>query len=268
MKEIVDCHCHIYPDKITDKASSGIGKFYNIPVLYDGRAETVRRLDAYAGITRSVIFSVATKPAQVRSINEFIAMEVMNGGGLFVGLGTAHPESDDIKGDIKHLVELGLRGVKLHHDIQGYKLDDYRCLKIYEICEDMGLPVLIHAGDSRFDCSNPNRIRPVLETFPGLKLIGAHLGGYTVWDEAVSMLCGFPNFYVDSSSSLYAMTPERGREIILSYGTDRVLFGADFPLWNPAEELRKLYALGLDENELENILWKNANRLFKLGLGE
>ena len=49
MKEIVDCHCHIYPDKIADKASSGIGKFYNIPVLYDGRAETVRRLDAYAG---------------------------------------------------------------------------------------------------------------------------------------------------------------------------------------------------------------------------
>ena len=76
-----------------------------------------------------------------------------------------HPDSTDIVGDIEHLQELGLRGVKLHPDIQGFKLDDYRCLKIYELCEKKGLPVLLHTGDFRYDFSNPNRVKPILETY-------------------------------------------------------------------------------------------------------
>ena len=268
MRKIVDCHCHIYPDNIAEKASQGISMFYDMPVRYVGSVGNARRLADEAGITKSIVFSVATKPTQTRAINEFIASAVSQSGGRFVGFGTAHPDSEDIRTDIEHLVSLGLRGVKLHPDTQGFKIDDYRCLKIYEICEEMSLPILMHTGDSRFDFSNPNRLKPVLEIFTGLTMIGAHLGGYSVWKEACRELSGFENLYVDCSSSLYAMPPEEGARIIRSYGADRVLFGTDFPMWNPSVELERLYAVGLDEEELENILWKNANRLFKLGLEE
>ena len=54
--------------------------------------------------------SVATTPRQVRRINEFIAAEVAQGGGRLTGLGTLHPESEDIAGDVAHLLSLGLRG--------------------------------------------------------------------------------------------------------------------------------------------------------------
>ena len=38
---IIDSHCHIYPDKIADKAVEGISHFYDLPMAYDGRSVTL-----------------------------------------------------------------------------------------------------------------------------------------------------------------------------------------------------------------------------------
>ena len=61
-----------------------------------------------------------------------------------------------------------------------------------------------------------------MKRFPNVRVIGAHLGGWTVWDEAVRQLCDIDNLYVDCSSSLFAMSPERAAEIINIYTPDRV----------------------------------------------
>ena len=61
---MIDAHCHIYPDKIAEKATRAIGAFYHIPMHYDGRMETMLREGAAAGIGRYLVFSVATKPTQ------------------------------------------------------------------------------------------------------------------------------------------------------------------------------------------------------------
>ena len=50
------------------------------------------------------------------------------------------------------------------------------------------------------DFSNPNRLLPIMEIYKSLTVVGAHLGGWSVWDEAVSTLKDLPNFYVDCSS--------------------------------------------------------------------
>ncbi len=258
---IIDAHCHIYPDAIASRAVAGIGNFYNMPLLYDGTLATLNAAHAANGITHAVIFSVATKPSQTAGINRFIAENVSASNGRFVGLGTLHPDSEDIKGDIEHILELGLRGVKLHPDIQRFKIDDYRCLKIYELCEGR-LPVLLHCGDHRFDFSNPNRLRPILEIFTELQVIGAHFGGWSVWNEAEDMLSGFSNFSVDTSSSFYALTPEKATEIVRKFGADRVMFATDYPMWDIGEELGRFYKLSLTEDEREAVLWRNAARIF------
>ncbi len=258
---IIDAHCHIYPDAIASRAVAGIGSFYGMPLLYDGTESTLRRAHDGAGVTHAVIFSVATKPAQTAGINRFIAEQVRLSKGRYVGLGTVHPDSETLKEDIESILSLGLRGVKLHPDIQGFKIDDYRCLKIYELCEGR-LPVLLHCGDHRFDYSNPNRLRPILEIFTELDVIGAHLGGWSVWEEAEDMLTGFPNFSVDTSSSFYALAPEKALEIIRRFGADRVMFATDYPMWRIEGELDYLDALALTEEEREAILYKNAARRF------
>ncbi|MBE6768464.1 MAG: amidohydrolase [Ruminococcaceae bacterium] len=261
--KIIDAHCHIYPDKIAEKAAAATGRFYDIEMSLDGKVSTLMREGTAAGIDHFIVQSVATTPAQVGSINRFIAEEVARSGGKMTGLGTLHPDSEDIAGDVEQLLELGLRGVKLHPDIQGFKLDDYRCLKIYELCEGR-LPLLLHTGDHRYDFSNPNRLKPILDTYTELTVIGAHFGGWSIWEKAAEQLHGYDRLYVDCSSSLYAISPDVGRRLVRCYGADRVLFGTDYPMWSPAEELDRFYAMGLTAEENRKILCDNAATLFSI----
>ena len=231
-----------------------------------GTIEDLLACGEEAGINHFLIFSVATSPHQTTSINEFIARTVNAHADCLSGLGTLHPDSADAYADIKHLQELGLKGVKLHHDFQAVTADDPRSMKIYEICEDLHLPVLLHTGDYRYDYSNPNRVKNILKTFPKLTVLGAHLGGWSIWSKAAQELADFPNFYVDSSSSLYALDPLEAKKIIHAYGSKRVLFGSDYPMWNPAKDLKALLNLNFEPEELEDILHGNAERIFALQL--
>ncbi len=266
MSNIINCHCHVYPDKIAQKASNGTGNFYGIDMCYDGKVSTCLEESKKVGVTHSLIFSVATTPHQVPSINRFIAEEVSQYPDIFTGLGTLHPESDDQERDIRELVDLGLKGVKLHPEIQGFSLLDDRCDLIYKLCLKYNLALLLHTGDCRYDYSNPKELSEILERYPDLTVIGAHLGGYTVWEEAVKVLPKYKNLYVDCSSSLMYITPERATELIREYGADRVLWGTDYPMWGFEEEMERFNALSLNEEEKEQILCKNAQKLFGIKL--
>ncbi len=260
--KIIDAHCHIYPDKIAEKAAEATCDFYNgLGSTLDGTVSTLLKEAQIAGIDHCIVQSVATTPKQVSSINNFIADVVSQSDGKFTGLGTLHPDSEDVKADVEEIISLGLKGVKLHPDIQKFKIDDYRMLKIYELCEGR-LPLLIHTGDHRYDFSNPNRMMPILDIYQNLTVIGAHFGGWSVWEEATKQLCKYENFYVDCSSSLYAITPEKAKELMLAYGMDRVLFGTDYPMWKPEEEVQRFMKIDLTEQEREDILCNNAAKLF------
>lgn len=261
MYKILDAHCHIYPDKIAEKAAEATGHFYGIEMDLDGKVSTLIKEGELAGITHFLVQSVATTPKQVSSINRFIAECVKASGGKMTGFGTMHPESDNPEADFSELLELGLKGVKLHPDIQGFKIDDYRMLKIYELCEKHKIPVLMHCGDKRYDNSNPNRIVPIMEIYTDLVMIGAHFGGYSVWEDAVPKLSKYKNFYIDTSSSLFEVTPKKAREYIDAYGVERVMFGTDYPMWKPKEELERFMQIPLSEEERKAILYDNAAKL-------
>ena len=66
------------------------------------------------------------------------------------------------------------------------------------------------------------------------------------------------------SSSLYAFTPEKGREMIRHYSRERVLFGTDYPMWTPGEELDRFRKLQLSDDEAERILYRNAADLLQI----
>ena len=260
---IIDSHCHVYPDKIAQKASDATATFYELPPSLDGRISTLLEHGERAGIEHFIVQSVATTPKQVSSINNFIAQAVAESGGRFTGLGTLHPDSEDMKADVDEIIALGLKGVKLHPDIQKVKLDDPRMHKMYELCEGR-LPMLLHTGDCRYDNSNPNRLIPILEKYPNLTVIGAHFGGWSIGEEATKQLYTYKNFLVDCSSSLYAISKEKAKELILAYGTDRVLFGTDYPLWTPEEEIERFMSLDLTDEQREDILYNNTAKLFNI----
>ncbi len=258
---IIDFHTHVFPDGIAQKASTNIGKFYDIPTQFDGKLSTLLEIGAAAGVSRYVIHSVATTPGQTAAINDFIA-GICREHPSVSGFATIHPDQEDMAGEIERSFAMGLGGVKIHSDMQRVALDDPRLFRLYEIIEGRA-PLLAHTGDRRFDYSNPGRLLRVLDAFPRLTVIGAHFGGWSVWPEAVEALKG-RNILVDCSSSFYALTPERSLALIRAYGAERVLFGSDYPMWDPGAELDALRKLGLSPSEMELILHENAERLLGL----
>ena len=230
----------------------------------DGTVRGLKEMGRKAGIDHFIVHSVATKPEQVKSINAFISEAVQSSGGMFTGLGAMHPLSQTLEEDFAHLLELGLKGVKIHPDFQKFHVDDEKAFRIYELCEKNNVPVLVHTGDYRYDYSNPERVVNVLKTFPHLKFIGAHLGGWSVWERAKALLWGYPNLYVDTSSSAYWLNAHQMIEMIRAYGAEHVMFGSDYPMWHADTELAILRRLGLTQEEYDQICLKTCADLYHI----
>ena len=264
MRKVINAHCHIYPDKIASKAVVGIRDFYDLNMSLDGTVNGLIEDGEKVGVVHYLVHSVATTPQQVRSINEFISGEVNKNPDLFTGFGTLHPDSDDIKGDFDHLIDLGLKGVKLHPDFQQFALNEERAFELGEVINEGNVPVLIHCGDFRYNYSNPEQLKPFLDKFPDLLVIGAHFAGWSVWEEATEKLAGTPNLYVDLCSSLYDLSPNTARNLIHAYGADRVLWGTDYPMWESQSEMEYFDKLELTPGEERMILYDNAAKILGL----
>lgn len=261
---IMDAHAHIFPMKIAAKATRAIGDFYDIPMDSDqGLAETLVEEGNKIGVRRYLVCSTATTPAQVHSINDFIT-KACKKYPQFVGLATLHPAMERPDEEIDRILQLGLHGVKLHPDFQKFNIDDPAALPIYRRLARENLPVLFHTGDARYDFSAPARLRHVLDEVDDLTAIAAHFGGYRRWKEAHRVLLHHPNVYFDTSSSLFVLPPDEAADLLRDYGAERCMFGTDFPMWNPAEELERFMKMPLNEAERRQVLSKTFCRLFGL----
>lgn len=257
---IIDTHAHIYPDKIALRAAQSIGDFYDMPVVLDGTVSMLLAKGEEAGISRHLVHSVAVTWERAASINDFIAAEVAKHPDRLIGFGAMHPEHPEMEKELDRIMSMGLKGVKLHPDFQKFMLDDPAALRLFAAMAERDLPLLVHTGDHRYPFSTPERMARALDQVPRLRAICAHLGGWSVWDDAWKMLAGRGNVYVDSCSSLYAMSPEEAVKIIHRYGADKVFFGTDYPMWDTKEEVARFMALPLTEEERELIAHKNFER--------
>ena len=264
MQKVINSHCHIYPEKIASKAVEGIKNFYDLNMSLNGRTDDLIKDGSKVGVVHYLVHSVATTPKQVKSINEFISYEVKSHNGLFTGFGTLHPDSDDIEGDFNYLCDLGLKGVKLHPDFQMFALNEKKAFDLGEVIAAGDVPLLIQCGDFRYNYSNPEHLIPFLDNFPVLTVIGAHFAGWSMWEDATRQLSGRENLYVDLSSSLYALSAETANELIHAYGTDKVLWGTDYPMWDSVSEMEYFNRIDLTDEERSMILYENAAKLLKL----
>lgn len=259
---IIDSHVHIYPDKIASKAAQTIGEFYNVSMHYDGTVEHLLQVGDAAGVDRFLVHSVATTPAQVSRINDYIVGEVEAHADRFIGFATMHPDMEDPDTEFARCMDAGLHGIKLHPDFQKFAIDDAKMDRIYGLAEGV-CPILFHTGDKRYAFSNPGRIRPVLEKFPRLQLICAHFGGYSEWDDVRRAYDGL-EVWVDTSSAFFELDAEEAKKLIGFFGEDHVLFGSDYPMWNAADEIRNIKNLGLSSATEEKIFAGNLLKLLNL----
>ena len=260
---IIDAHCHIFPEKIVNKAVQNIGRFYDLDMSQDGSSNHLIENEKKYGVEKFIVNSTATKPNQVEAINNFILNEVKK-HSEFIGLITLHPDMDgkDIDKHIQFALDNNLKGIKLHPDFQHFYIDDSNAFKIYERAEGI-LPILFHTGDDRYEESRPIRMAAVAKKFKNLKCIAAHFGGYSRWKE-VECYKDIPNVFFDTSSSLFKLPKDSALAIMDMLGIEKFMFGTDYPMWEISEELKRFFNLRLSDTDNKNVLYNNAIKIYNL----
>ncbi|MGH7318240.1 MAG: amidohydrolase family protein, partial [Candidatus Rokuibacteriota bacterium] len=125
----------------------------------------------------------------------------------FVGLDPSVMTPGELRDELEACAEAGARGVKLHPIVQRLAPAAAVLWPVYELCQELGLPVLFHSGflgRSEWNAlAHPRAFADVLEAFPDLRVALAHLGrGY--FDDAVELAARFPRIVFDTCAVVTA----------------------------------------------------------------
>ncbi len=261
---IVDFHTHCFAETLAERAVASIALAADIKANSDGTVAGIRASMKKAGIDKSVLLNIATKPQQTSRINQWaISIQADD----LIPFGTIHPDFGDWENELVRLQQAGIKGIKFHPDYQLFYVDDPKMFPIYEKAAQLGLIIIFHAGvdlglPAPYHCP-PQRMRQVVRAFPGAKLVAAHMGGYQYWDEVEHFLVG-EELYLDTSFSLREMSAEQFSRILSGHGADRLLFASDSPWGSQSEEVERIQAMVLPDDVRQAILGGNAEKLLRL----
>lgn len=257
---IIDAHCHVWPDEIARKvlADRPVG----LDPKHDGTLDGLLRTMDQAGIHMSLTLAVANVGRTVWRTNEFIGKVDRT---RFIPFGTVHPDLS-VEENLAALKDNGVVGVKLHPLFQAVDFSGAKTREILEALAENGIPVLSHVGSGGDEEQNrrgaPEHLRNLISGIPDLRFIAAHFGGYQVLDEAEKWAVG-ADVHLETSwpPTMGELPRERVLSIIRRHGVDRIVYGSDWPMTDPATEIAAIRNLGLSKSEEDGILGGNLARL-------
>lgn len=268
---IIDFHTHVFPEEIAEKTIKTLETMSKIKAYTDGTLEGLKKSMRENDITYSIILPVVTKPSQFETVNKY-ACSITGKDGI-ISFGGIHPDTDDYSQNLNLIKEMGLLGIKLHPDYQNIFIDNPKMVCLIQYAVDLDLIVVIHAG---MDIGLPNpvhctakRAANMLNQINGKgkdpKIVLAHTGGYEDWDDVEKYIAG-KTVWLDISYSLGKIEDAQFVRIIRKHGSDHVLFATDSPWGGQRETFNHLKKLGLTDQELELILYRNAKELLHISV--
>ena len=200
-----------------------------IKAYLDGTiADLLRSMDK-AGIEKSVVCCIATKPDQFEPILRWCTAIRSD---RLIPFPSVHPADPACVDGIRRIRAEGFPGIKLHPFYQDFFADEDRMFDFYEEVVRQDLLLVMHTGYDiafpRIRRADPQKLLGIAETFPELKLVTTHLGAWQQWDEVRRHLLG-RKIYMEMSFALEELGPERAREMILGHPEGYLLFGTDSP---------------------------------------
>ena len=208
----IDFHTHLFPDKLSGKAIAKLAAVSGLTPQTDGTlAGTLKKLDEWK-TGRAVTLHIATAPGQEQNVNRFAASVMEQTCGRLLAFGSVHPDSPDALLILDTIKEMGLKGVKLHPDYQGFEADERRLYPLYERISELQLPCCFHMGydplSPKHFHATPAMLARVHRDFPKLILVLAHMGGMNLWDEVEEYLTG-KEVYLDTAMVAGSLDPAR-----------------------------------------------------------
>ena len=263
---IIDSHLHVWSDDESRYPFSEVsrpepGQLGSVELLNEHMAE--------AGVDRAVI----VQPIHYLYDNRYVADCLKRFPGRFAAVALVDPKSPEAPDQLERLVrEQGFGGMRLHLSRQ----DDPSALaapdqdplwrRVEEL--DVCFIVLGRAGDLP-------ALEPIIERFPGVKVVLDHLGGPPLEESPDRALLGnvlkmahYPNVYVKvSGMNVLSKKPyphqdtfDIVRKVYDAFGPERLMWGTDFPhVLNAGGYVR---ALELVRDELDFLTDQDKGWLF------
>ena len=278
---IIDFHTHIFPKTMRENREKYFADEPSFELLYRSTkskivgVETIIDAMDEQGIDKSVVFGFPWKNSKIYSEhNDYIMNAVARYPDRLVGLGCFDPADNAAATEVHRCIDGGLSGVG---ELAFYQsgLDEAalnQLAPIMEICRRRDLPVLIHTNEPVghiYPGKAPNtlgQIYGLIKRFQDNRIVLAHWGGgiffFHLLKREVKDL--FKNVAVDTAASPFLYDPVIYRHAVDIFGSEKILFGSDFPLLNPSKYFEEMDKAGLSKDQIESICGLNAKKLLKL----
>ena len=291
---IVDVHTHMptHPDTVPDSEQQ------TDTTMRSG--ETVRLtnsiddyLQAMAPVDKAFILPIAPRPENADSDRRQIPgwPESMNVNDVSVEVArrlpdklipfmSLHPLDPQVDAEYDRAVgDLGCKGIKMYPT--QFDPESEEAFRLFARLEHDGLPIVFHQGtnpnrDASLMHAHPSVMDRIAMAFPRLKIVMAHLG-HPWHTDCLAVVRKHVNVWADVSGQFYRpWSFWNGMRLFHEWGvTQKILFGSDWPLTDPQDNIDALrnlnkyaadhYLPGIPEEEIEGIV--NRDTLGLLGLG-
>jgi uncharacterized protein len=282
MTRIFDSHVHLPTKEFLVDAGGPLVEhgleYFGTKNPYRTREQMVEEYKQ-AGISKALLLGWDAETATKRKgiTNDTIADWVAAHPDLFVGVASVDPHKgtkaiDELDRAVR---KLGLRGLKLHPQVQAFRPDDPAFRPLWKKVAEHKLPVVVHTGTSglgagspggdgiHLDYSRPIHLDAVAADFPDITFLCAH-AGWPWHEELIAMAMHKSNVYLDISGWLPKYLPESVLRYANSRLSHKVIFGTDFPFFDIKRCLDSLKDVQWKDGVLDKILWSNAAGIFKL----
>jgi predicted TIM-barrel fold metal-dependent hydrolase len=197
--------------------------------------------------------------------NDMIADAMKQHPGKIIGFCRINPNVGEkaATGAVEHYIkDRGMKGIKLHPEIDHFNLDERTLAPIFDKARDLGAVIIFHSGNTAN--TDPLIIGELAAQYPKVPVILGHMGLYEGCRKAARAAEKIPNLYLETSTC--AWMSHHFAPAVLKVGYEKVLYGSDHP-YNPFQmEIDKLvkYAVrytGWTKKELKMVLGGNIKRI-------
>jgi predicted TIM-barrel fold metal-dependent hydrolase len=236
-----------------------------------GAAELMDVMDKN-GVDKSVIFGFPwKKSATFKMHNDYIIEMTQRYSDRFIGLGCFEASAKDAAGEAERCIAAGVCGIGelafYQTGIEEAALK--RLAPIMQMCSARNLPVLIHTNEPvghDYHGKTPvtlSQIYRLIKRFPSNKIVLAHWGGglffYSLMKREVKE--SLKNVYFDTAASPFLYDSEVYKIAVKLLGSEKILFGSDYPLLPPARYFSEMAQAELTRIQLDRIKGENAAQL-------
>lgn len=228
---------------------------------------TITAMDA-AGVGRALV-SAWVAPGKVMISNDEVNEFVAQYPDRLIGVGSVDISKPmEAVTEIRRCIdELGFSAIRVLPWLWELPPTDRLYYPVYTACSELGVPFCCQIGHTgpmmSSEVGRPIYLDRVALDFPDLAIVGGHIG-YPWTDEAIAVATKHENVYIDTSAYTVNRYPPQFVEYLKTNGRNKVLFGSNYPMIDPARALAGLDDLELDADVRQSFLGGNAVRVFNL----